>query len=171
MFSQGHHETLCDGQQAQRTPSSEQPLSLPPPGAQTSDDRQTVRHVLLCLLLFVSLLAVSSTPQVCVCVCGCDTVLMSHPFCPCLCAEPVQLSVVAVQQRSRKTLPWTTVLLCCSKLWAGTGVWWCTTVERREVTTTFKSTFLFVSVCVSLCPGFPVLWYLRSGQTSHHPPV
>ncbi|KAM8860070.1 lysosomal cholesterol signaling protein-like [Spinachia spinachia] len=37
--------------------SSEQPLNLPPPGLQTTDGRQTVRHVLLCLLLSVSLLA------------------------------------------------------------------------------------------------------------------
>lgn len=74
---------------------------------------------------------------------------MSHRCCPCLCAEPVQLSVVAVQQRSRKTLPWTTVLLCCSKLWAGTGVWWGTTVEMREVTTTLNPHFsLSLSVCL-----------------------
>uniref|UniRef100_A0AAQ5YM09 G protein-coupled receptor 155b n=1 Tax=Amphiprion ocellaris TaxID=80972 RepID=A0AAQ5YM09_AMPOC len=33
------------------------PLNLPPPGPQTTDDKQTLRHVLLCLLLFVSLLA------------------------------------------------------------------------------------------------------------------
>lgn len=44
------------------------------------------------------------------------------PECLCLDVEPVQLSVVAVQQRSRKTLPWTTVLLCCSQLWTGTSV-------------------------------------------------
>ncbi|CAL8254527.1 unnamed protein product [Lota lota] len=37
--------------------SSEQPLDLPPPGLQSTDDRQTVRHVVLCLLLIVSLLA------------------------------------------------------------------------------------------------------------------
>ncbi|CAL8298538.1 unnamed protein product [Merluccius merluccius] len=39
------------------TSSSEQPLNLPPPGLQNTGDRQTVRHVLLCLLLIVSLLA------------------------------------------------------------------------------------------------------------------
>uniref|UniRef100_A0A4W6BV62 G protein-coupled receptor 155 n=1 Tax=Lates calcarifer TaxID=8187 RepID=A0A4W6BV62_LATCA len=47
---------LCDGQQ-QSSSSSEQPLNLPPPGLQPTDDKQTVRHVLLCLLLIVSLLA------------------------------------------------------------------------------------------------------------------
>ncbi|XP_069568984.1 lysosomal cholesterol signaling protein [Brachyistius frenatus] len=52
----GHSEALCDGQQ-QSSSSSEQPLNLPPPGLQTTDDKQTVRHVLLCLLLIVSLLA------------------------------------------------------------------------------------------------------------------
>ncbi|XP_053292431.1 LOW QUALITY PROTEIN: integral membrane protein GPR155 [Pleuronectes platessa] len=39
------------------TSSSEQPLNLPPPGLQPTDEKQTVRHVLLCLLLIVSLLA------------------------------------------------------------------------------------------------------------------
>uniref|UniRef100_A0A7N8YA06 G protein-coupled receptor 155b n=1 Tax=Mastacembelus armatus TaxID=205130 RepID=A0A7N8YA06_9TELE len=48
---------LCDGQQ-QSSSSAEQPLNLPPPGLHTSDDNQTVRHVLLCLLLIVCLLAV-----------------------------------------------------------------------------------------------------------------
>ncbi|XP_069000302.1 lysosomal cholesterol signaling protein [Embiotoca jacksoni] len=52
----GHSEALCDGQQHSSS-SSEQPLNLPPPGLQTTDDKQTVRHVLLCLLLIVSLLA------------------------------------------------------------------------------------------------------------------
>uniref|UniRef100_A0A8C2XJJ8 G protein-coupled receptor 155b n=1 Tax=Cyclopterus lumpus TaxID=8103 RepID=A0A8C2XJJ8_CYCLU len=58
-----HSGALCDGlqppllQQQPGSSSSEQPLNLPPPGLQTTDDRQTVRHVLLCLLLFVSLLA------------------------------------------------------------------------------------------------------------------
>uniref|UniRef100_A0A3B4WX35 G protein-coupled receptor 155 n=1 Tax=Seriola lalandi dorsalis TaxID=1841481 RepID=A0A3B4WX35_SERLL len=47
---------LCDGQH-QSSSSSEQPLNLPPPGLQPTDDKQTVRHVLLCLLLSVSLLA------------------------------------------------------------------------------------------------------------------
>ncbi|XP_029377544.1 integral membrane protein GPR155 isoform X2 [Echeneis naucrates] len=47
---------LCDGQQ-QNSSSSEQPLNLPPPGLQPVDEKQTVRHVLLCLLLIVSLLA------------------------------------------------------------------------------------------------------------------
>lgn len=56
--SPGHSGALCDGQQQQGPSSSEQPLNLPPPGPQTTDDKQTVRHVLLCLLLFVSLLAV-----------------------------------------------------------------------------------------------------------------
>ncbi|XP_070697315.1 lysosomal cholesterol signaling protein isoform X2 [Pempheris klunzingeri] len=51
-----HTGALCDGQQ-QGSSSSEQPLNLPPPGLQPTDDKQTVRHVLLCLLLFVSLLA------------------------------------------------------------------------------------------------------------------
>uniref|UniRef100_A0A1A8C6A3 G protein-coupled receptor 155b n=1 Tax=Nothobranchius kadleci TaxID=1051664 RepID=A0A1A8C6A3_NOTKA len=50
-----HDEALFDGQQ--RSSSSEQPLNLPPPGLQTTDDKQIVRHVLLCLLLIVSLLA------------------------------------------------------------------------------------------------------------------
>ncbi|XP_067368982.1 lysosomal cholesterol signaling protein isoform X2 [Channa argus] len=53
----GHSGALCDGQQ-QSFSSSEQPLDLPPPGLQTrTDDNQTVRHILLCLLLIVSLLA------------------------------------------------------------------------------------------------------------------
>uniref|UniRef100_A0AAQ5X649 DEP domain-containing protein n=1 Tax=Amphiprion ocellaris TaxID=80972 RepID=A0AAQ5X649_AMPOC len=52
-----HSGALCDGQQQQSSSSSEQPLNLPPPGPQTTDDKQTLRHVLLCLLLFVSLLA------------------------------------------------------------------------------------------------------------------
>ncbi|XP_075960241.1 lysosomal cholesterol signaling protein isoform X1 [Anarhichas minor] len=59
--STGHSGALCDGlqqqQQQQGSSSSEQPLNLPPPGLQPTDDKQTVRHVLLCLLLFVSLLA------------------------------------------------------------------------------------------------------------------
>uniref|UniRef100_A0A669ELN3 G protein-coupled receptor 155 n=1 Tax=Oreochromis niloticus TaxID=8128 RepID=A0A669ELN3_ORENI len=55
-FFYGHIGALCDGHQ-QNTSSSEQPLNLPPPGLQTTDDKQTVRHVLLCLLLIVSLLA------------------------------------------------------------------------------------------------------------------
>uniref|UniRef100_A0AAX7SNZ6 G protein-coupled receptor 155b n=1 Tax=Astatotilapia calliptera TaxID=8154 RepID=A0AAX7SNZ6_ASTCA len=55
-FFYGHIGALCDGHQ-QSTSSSEQPLNLPPPGLQTTDDKQTVRHVLLCLLLIVSLLA------------------------------------------------------------------------------------------------------------------
>ncbi|XP_070772579.1 lysosomal cholesterol signaling protein [Enoplosus armatus] len=54
--STGHSGALCDEQQ-QGASSSEQPLDLPPPGLQTTDDKQTVRHVLLCLLLIVSLLA------------------------------------------------------------------------------------------------------------------
>ncbi|XP_013885398.1 integral membrane protein GPR155 isoform X4 [Austrofundulus limnaeus] len=54
--STGHSGALCDGQQ-QRSSSSEQPLNLPPPGPQSTDDKQTVRQVLLCLLLSVSLLA------------------------------------------------------------------------------------------------------------------
>ncbi|XP_018549322.1 integral membrane protein GPR155 isoform X2 [Lates calcarifer] len=52
----GQSGMLCDGQQ-QSSSSSEQPLNLPPPGLQPTDDKQTVRHVLLCLLLIVSLLA------------------------------------------------------------------------------------------------------------------
>ncbi|XP_056148096.1 integral membrane protein GPR155 [Lampris incognitus] len=54
--SSGHTEVLCDGQQ-QNSTSPDQPLNLPQPGLQAEDDRQTVRHVLLCLLLIVSLLA------------------------------------------------------------------------------------------------------------------
>ncbi|XP_034753739.1 integral membrane protein GPR155 isoform X1 [Etheostoma cragini] len=53
--STSHIGTLCDGQQG--SSSTEQPLNLPPPGLHTTDDTQTVRHVLLCLLLFISLLA------------------------------------------------------------------------------------------------------------------
>ncbi|XP_034040701.1 integral membrane protein GPR155 [Thalassophryne amazonica] len=52
----GHSWVLCDGQQ-ERSASSEQPLNLPPPGLQIPDEKQTVRHVLLSLLLIVSLLA------------------------------------------------------------------------------------------------------------------
>lgn len=54
--STGHMGAMFDGHQ-QSTSYSEQPLNLPPPGPQTTDDKQTVRHVLLCLLLIVSLLA------------------------------------------------------------------------------------------------------------------
>ncbi|XP_023183123.1 integral membrane protein GPR155-like isoform X2 [Xiphophorus maculatus] len=54
--STGHSGAPCDGQQPSSS-DSEQPLDLPPPGLQNSDDKQTVRHVLLCLLLSVSLLA------------------------------------------------------------------------------------------------------------------
>ncbi|KAM4729532.1 lysosomal cholesterol signaling protein isoform 4-T4 [Anableps anableps] len=54
--STGHSGVLCDGQQPSSS-ASEQPLDLPPPGLQSTDDKQTVRHVLLCLLLSVSLLA------------------------------------------------------------------------------------------------------------------
>ncbi|XP_074531919.1 lysosomal cholesterol signaling protein [Halichoeres trimaculatus] len=53
--STGHSGALFDGQT--QASSSEQPLDLPPPGLQPTDDKQTVRHVLLCLLLSVSLLA------------------------------------------------------------------------------------------------------------------
>uniref|UniRef100_A0A4W6BV83 G protein-coupled receptor 155 n=1 Tax=Lates calcarifer TaxID=8187 RepID=A0A4W6BV83_LATCA len=56
LYSPGQSGMLCDGQQ-QSSSSSEQPLNLPPPGLQPTDDKQTVRHVLLCLLLIVSLLA------------------------------------------------------------------------------------------------------------------
>ncbi|KAM4590782.1 lysosomal cholesterol signaling protein isoform 2-T2 [Odontesthes bonariensis] len=52
----GHSGALFDGQQPSSS-TSEQPLNLPPPGLQTTDDKQTVRHVLLSLLLIVSLLA------------------------------------------------------------------------------------------------------------------
>uniref|UniRef100_A0A3B5M3E2 Uncharacterized protein n=1 Tax=Xiphophorus couchianus TaxID=32473 RepID=A0A3B5M3E2_9TELE len=55
-FFYGHSGAPCDGQQPSSS-DSEQPLDLPPPGLQNSDDKQTVRHVLLCLLLSVSLLA------------------------------------------------------------------------------------------------------------------
>lgn len=44
------------GAQSDGPPLSEQPLNLPPPGP-PPDEKQTVRHVLLCLLLSVSLLA------------------------------------------------------------------------------------------------------------------
>ncbi|CAJ1066735.1 integral membrane protein GPR155 isoform X2 [Xyrichtys novacula] len=54
--STGHSGALFDGQ-THASSCSEQPLDLPPPGLQTTDERQTVRHVLLCLLLSVSLLA------------------------------------------------------------------------------------------------------------------
>ncbi|KAM9726713.1 lysosomal cholesterol signaling protein isoform 2-T2 [Menidia menidia] len=52
----GHSGALFDRQQPGSS-SSEQPLNLPPPGPQPADDKQTVRHVLLSLLLIVSLLA------------------------------------------------------------------------------------------------------------------
>ncbi|XP_068597352.1 lysosomal cholesterol signaling protein [Brachionichthys hirsutus] len=55
--STGHGGAPCDRQLRDSSSTSEQPLNLPPPGAQSTDDDQTVRHVLLCLLLFVSLLA------------------------------------------------------------------------------------------------------------------
>ncbi|XP_019743699.1 integral membrane protein GPR155-like isoform X2 [Hippocampus comes] len=52
-----HMGTLCDGQQ-QSTSSSEHLLNLTAPEhQQAADDKQTARHVLLCLLLIVSLLA------------------------------------------------------------------------------------------------------------------
>ncbi|XP_057703503.1 integral membrane protein GPR155-like [Corythoichthys intestinalis] len=55
--STGHTEALCDGHQ-QSSSSSEQMLNLTvPEHRQAMDDKQTVRHVLLCLLLTVSLLA------------------------------------------------------------------------------------------------------------------
>ncbi|XP_028325232.1 integral membrane protein GPR155 [Gouania willdenowi] len=54
--SSGHSGALFDGQ-LRSSSSSEQPLNLPPPGPPTPDDNQTVRHVLLCLLLIVSLIA------------------------------------------------------------------------------------------------------------------
>uniref|UniRef100_A0A4W6BVF2 G protein-coupled receptor 155 n=1 Tax=Lates calcarifer TaxID=8187 RepID=A0A4W6BVF2_LATCA len=53
IFSCLHCNFCCQ----QSSSSSEQPLNLPPPGLQPTDDKQTVRHVLLCLLLIVSLLA------------------------------------------------------------------------------------------------------------------
>nr|XP_057915043.1 integral membrane protein GPR155 isoform X2 [Doryrhamphus excisus] len=53
----GHTGGLCDGHQ-QNSSSSEHLLNLAGPERQhTADDKQTVRHVLLCLLLIVSLLA------------------------------------------------------------------------------------------------------------------
>ncbi|KAF6717740.1 Integral membrane protein GPR155 [Oryzias melastigma] len=52
--STGHRGALHDDQGPS---ASEQPLNLPPPGLQSPDERQTVRHVLLCLLLNVCLLA------------------------------------------------------------------------------------------------------------------
>ncbi|XP_054655173.1 integral membrane protein GPR155 isoform X2 [Dunckerocampus dactyliophorus] len=52
-----HTGALCEGQQ-QSSSSSEHLLNLAGPERQhTTDDKQTVRHVLLCLLLIVSLLA------------------------------------------------------------------------------------------------------------------
>ncbi|XP_054882812.1 integral membrane protein GPR155-like isoform X2 [Poeciliopsis prolifica] len=51
-----HSGVPCDRQQPSSS-DSEQPLNLPPPGLQNTDDKQAVRHVLLCLLLNVSLLA------------------------------------------------------------------------------------------------------------------
>uniref|UniRef100_A0A668AKT5 G protein-coupled receptor 155 n=1 Tax=Myripristis murdjan TaxID=586833 RepID=A0A668AKT5_9TELE len=56
IFFCSHSGALYDGQQ-QSASSMEQPLDLPPPGLEAHDDKQTVRHVLLCLLLIVSLLA------------------------------------------------------------------------------------------------------------------
>ncbi|XP_061546883.1 lysosomal cholesterol signaling protein-like [Phycodurus eques] len=54
----GHTGTLCDGQQQQSWSSSEHlPNLAAPERRQAADDKQTVRHVLLCLLLIVSLLA------------------------------------------------------------------------------------------------------------------
>ncbi|XP_077350975.1 lysosomal cholesterol signaling protein-like [Festucalex cinctus] len=55
--STGHTGTLCDGQ-PQNWSSSEHLLNLTASERQqAADDKQTVRHVLLCLLLIVSLLA------------------------------------------------------------------------------------------------------------------
>lgn len=54
----GHSGALCEEQQHNSTSYSEQPLNLPPPGPPSTDDRQTLRHALLSLLLSVSLLAV-----------------------------------------------------------------------------------------------------------------
>lgn len=54
----GHSGALCEEQQHQGASYSEQPLNLPPPGPPSTDDRQTLRHALLSLLLSVSLLAV-----------------------------------------------------------------------------------------------------------------
>ncbi|KAG7233317.1 hypothetical protein INR49_007226 [Caranx melampygus] len=61
--STGHSGVLCDSLQQSSVSSSEQPLNLPPPGLQPPDEKQTVRHVLLCLLLSVSLLAVRTTTR------------------------------------------------------------------------------------------------------------
>ncbi|XP_020785204.2 integral membrane protein GPR155 isoform X1 [Boleophthalmus pectinirostris] len=54
--TQREHNHLDDGAQSDGPPLSEQPLNLPPPGP-PPDEKQTLRHVLLCLLLSVSLLA------------------------------------------------------------------------------------------------------------------
>uniref|UniRef100_A0A8C7YEW8 G protein-coupled receptor 155b n=1 Tax=Oryzias sinensis TaxID=183150 RepID=A0A8C7YEW8_9TELE len=51
------HQTNLNSPACSINPASEQPLNLPPPGLQSPDERQTVRHVLLCLLLNVCLLA------------------------------------------------------------------------------------------------------------------
>lgn len=56
-LSNGHSGALCEEQQHHGASYSEQPLNLPPPGPPSTDDRQTLRHALLCLLLSVSLLA------------------------------------------------------------------------------------------------------------------
>uniref|UniRef100_A0A7N8XC84 G protein-coupled receptor 155b n=1 Tax=Mastacembelus armatus TaxID=205130 RepID=A0A7N8XC84_9TELE len=57
-LSQGGTEQTGYQALSRSSSSAEQPLNLPPPGLHTSDDNQTVRHVLLCLLLIVCLLAV-----------------------------------------------------------------------------------------------------------------
>lgn len=56
--TQGGHFNNLDhvGAQLDGPPLSEQPLNLPPPGP-PPDEKQTLRHVLLCLLLSVSVLA------------------------------------------------------------------------------------------------------------------
>jgi len=121
--SPGHRGALCDGLQPpprQPSPStSDQPLNLPPPGLQAADEKQTVRHVLLCLLLSVSLLAVRTLKK--------QPSHTLHPFTPvlppdwpmCVSSEPVQLPVVAVQQRPREALPGAAVLLRRGQLRTG----------------------------------------------------
>ncbi|XP_029962139.1 integral membrane protein GPR155 [Salarias fasciatus] len=46
-----------EGRPQSSSPSSEQPLNLPPPGPPPPEENRTIRYVLLCLLLIVSLLA------------------------------------------------------------------------------------------------------------------
>jgi len=84
-----------------------------------------------------------------------------------LSAEPVQLSVVVVQQRSRKALPWAAVLLCCGKLRTGCLLVHvhvrtlnvCTSCfkwKRSTLTLSFKWENLYFHPRVSCLLGFSV---------------